>query len=369
MNRSSSSLISFICQPKLVTTWLPYQWNELLQQAYNTGLLARVFSMLNEYGLFMSVPTHLRWHFTSANTVFLAHKQDVLLEVEHIEKALKLARITPVFLKGSAYLLDDSKCSKGRLFADIDIFVDKKDLASTEEMLRWHGWSGKKMDEHDEKYYRDWMHEIPPLTNIRTGMTIDVHHNLVPLVSRMSLNSEEIFASVMVNEAGKKTLSLEDKILHSASHLLLDGEFNHGFRDLHDIYLLIIEYTTKDPIFLCKLQKRALFLGFELIFYYCLKLQQYFFLLPVDERLLAECEEKIGSKYITKIVLRAIIKVLTPDVNNHRSVSFKMASSILFIRSHWLKMPVHILIPHLMYKSIIAPIKQRKLDKLTHENT
>jgi hypothetical protein len=368
MNNSSLPLITFIHQPKSIENWTPCLWDQFLQQAYNTGLLARVFSILTEHDLFESVPEHLKWHFNSANIVYLAHKQDVLLEVEYIEKALKPAGITPVFLKGAAYLLNEAKCSDGRLFADVDIFVAKKDLASTEELLRWNGWVGKKVDEHDEKYYRDWMHEIPPMTNTRSGMTVDVHHNLVPLVSRMSLNSEEILANVVVNEKGIKTLSAEDKVLHSASHLLLDGEFNHGFRDLHDIYLLIVEYSMEDPLFLSRLQKRSLFLGFELIFYYCLKLQQHFFSLSVEEQLLEECEKRFKSKFIKNSVLKAMIKVLTPDVYKHRSTSFNTALFILFIRSHWLKMPMHILIPHLIYKSLISPIKQRKLDKVNNEN-
>lgn len=368
MSISSLSIIIFICQPQAVAKWLPSQWDELLQQAYNTGLLARVYATLQEHDLFEFVPENLKWHFSSANTVFLAHKQDVLLEVEHIEKALKPAGITPIFLKGAAYLLDGAKCSDGRLFADIDIFVAKKDLASTEEMLRWSGWIGKQMDKHDEKYYRDWMHEIPPMTNTRSWMTIDVHHNLVPLVSRMSLNSDEILADVIINEKGIKTLSSEDKVLHSASHLLLDGEFNHGFRDLHDIYLLMAEYTAKDPLFLSRLQKRALFLGFELIFYYCLKLEQHFFSLSVEEHLFIECEKRFNSKIVPENVLKVMIKVLTPDVYKHRSLSFNIALFILFIRSHWLKMPIHILIPHLIYKSLISPIKQRKLDKLNNED-
>jgi len=369
MKNSPLSLITFICQPQSVINWLPYQWDELLQQAYNTGLLARTFAILKEHNIFEFVPEHLKWHFSSANTVFLAHKQDVLLEVEHIERALKPAGITPVFLKGTAYLLEGAKCSQGRLFADIDIFVAKSDLASTEEMLRWSGWVGKKMNEHDEKYYRDWMHEIPPMTNTRSGMTIDVHHNLVPLVSRMSLNSDEILADVVVNEQGIKTLSSEDKVLHSASHLLLDGEFNHGFRDLHDIYLLIVEYTAEDPSFLSKLQKRAVFLGFEKIFYHCLKLQQYFFSLSVEEHLFVECEKKFKSKRLTNSVLKLMIKVLTPNINKHRDLSVNTALFLLFVRSHWLKMPIHILIPHLLYKSFIAPIKQRNLDKLNIEET
>lgn len=126
MNNSSLSLITLICQPQSVARWLPHQWDELLQQAYNTGLLARAFTILTEYNLFEFVPEHLKWHFNSANTVFLAHKQDVLLEVERIEKALKSAGITPIFLKGAAYLLEGTKCSNGRVFADIDIFVAKK---------------------------------------------------------------------------------------------------------------------------------------------------------------------------------------------------------------------------------------------------
>jgi hypothetical protein len=357
-------IIILLCHPQKVKKWETHQWDELLQQAYSTGLVGRIYSILSNAELFAFVPDLLQWHFTSAHTVFLAHKHDVLSEIGYIEKALKPAGIHPVFLKGSAYILAGAKCSQGRLFADIDIFVSKKELPATEEILRWSGWAGKKMDKHDEKYYRDWMHEIPPMTNTRTGMTIDVHHNLVPVVSRMRLNSEKIFSNVMIDNKGVKTLSAEDKVLHSAAHLLLDGEFNHGFRDLHDVYLLIVEYTAKDPIFLSRLQQRSIDLGFELIFFYCLKLQCYFFALSVEDNLLVECEKRLKSVVISRQILKLFIKVLSPNITNHGSQSYKNALFLLFLRAHWLKMPTHILLPHLLYKSFVAPFNRRKFDTI-----
>jgi len=365
---NSFILMHFIVQPKLVQEWSTEQWNQFLQQSYVTNLTARVYYILKENQLIDFIPKAMRWHFLSAEKVFLAHQHDILNEALHIVKALKLSDIEPVFLKGTAYLLANDKCHYGRLFSDVDIFVPKEQIKATEQMLSWNGWINEELTEHDEKYYRNWMHEIPPMINTKTNMTIDVHHNLIPLVSRIKLNSNLLLSKVET-QGRYNVLAREDRVLHSAAHLLLDGEFKHGFRDLHDLYSLVTEGIEQKSAFLSLLHARAKQLGFELILYYCLSLLIDFFELKVNANIMQECEQSLSSPLIAKQVLQMFKRVLQPNEKLANSIKYKTSLQLLFIRSHWLKMPMHILLPHLFHKAFITPyIAWKKNQELQKPN-
>ena len=140
------------------------------------------------------------------------------------------------------------------------------------------------------------------------------------------------------------------------------------FRDLHDIYLLLEEFLVADELFLENLFQRSKHLGCESILFYCLKLQQHFFNLNVEKELLDRCQPKSTSLYLRRYVLILFKKVLTPNIEKHKSKSYQYASFLLFMRSHWLKMPLHLLIPHLFHKSFITPFEQRKIRKAIEEN-
>ncbi len=94
------------------------------------------------------------------------------------------------------------------------------------------------------------MHEIPPMSHKMRGMTLDVHHSLTPLTSKMAMDVEKLEKKVVLsNETGYQTLSPEDKVLHSAIHLLPDREFSKGFRDLSDLDIMLREFSGKNSDF------------------------------------------------------------------------------------------------------------------------
>ena len=48
-----------------------------------------------------------------------------------------------------------------------------------------HGWLRMKIDPYDDRYYRVWMHEIPPLRHRERKTEIDLHHTILPRTSRL----------------------------------------------------------------------------------------------------------------------------------------------------------------------------------------
>ena len=96
---------------------------------------------------------------------------------------------------------------------------------------------------YDQRYYRRWMHEIPPLQTCQRATVIDVHHAILPDTARYHPDSAKLRSRAVAVEGlpGVYVLASEDRILHSATHLFHDGELPHGLRDLTDLDLLLRE--------------------------------------------------------------------------------------------------------------------------------
>jgi hypothetical protein len=352
------NLHKLLIDPSCVTQWNLSDWDCLLQQAYASGMLAKVYVLLQTSGNLVNVPEQISWHFNAANSAFEAHKDAVLKEVEHISKALSLSGITATFLKGAAYLIVQDKAAEGRIFSDVDIFVEKSQLSTAEHMLGWHGWSIVDKDDYDQAYYRQWMHELPPMTHSSRGTTVDVHHNLLPIIGRVKLDAEKLQSNICIIPGQKyAVLCAEDRVLHSAAHLFLNSEFDHGFRDLYDLDQLLRQHQQNNLDFIPDLIKRAEELGLGSVLYYCFRYTRSIFNTPLPESLSDSQASVVAQTLGTKILHPFMFRALQP---RHSSCSDYLSSFsllVLFVRGHWLKMPLHILIYHLLCKSGISLIQ------------
>jgi hypothetical protein len=127
-------------------------------------------------------------------------------------------------------VVGDLPPAQGRLFADIDILVPKAALAQAESTLMLHGWLSSHHSAYDQRYYRRWMHELPPMTHIRRKSNLDVHHNLLPETARLRTRPELVIAASQPIPCYQslRLPCLEDLVLHSATHLFHEGEWSHA---------------------------------------------------------------------------------------------------------------------------------------------
>ena len=116
----------------------------------------------------------------------------MLWEVHCLERALAdFPKV--VLLKGAAYTVADLPAARGRIFSDVDLMVPKDRIAEAETTLRNHGWVAGATNAYDQRYYRTWMHQIPPLTHFRRETVIDVHHTIVPETARTPVAAGRLF--------------------------------------------------------------------------------------------------------------------------------------------------------------------------------
>ena len=100
--------------------------------------------------------------------------RDSSWEVNRLLWALKDIDVPLILLKGAAYLLAGLPPARGRIFADVDLLVPEERIGEIEERLVERGWFKTQIDPYDDRYYRVWMHEIPPLRHRERGTEIDI---------------------------------------------------------------------------------------------------------------------------------------------------------------------------------------------------
>lgn len=331
---------------------LSLDWELLIRQARAAGVLSRVAFLLNENGLLPSVPDKPKLHFQSALLFSEANSRSVLWEIEQLKKALNPINADFIMLKGAAYVLKNCAATKGRVFSDIDIMVRKPELGVVEKQLVQNGWVPSNFDAYDQNYYRLWMHEIPPMKHISRQTNLDVHHTILPPTVGVTLDVDKLWQNVQAIEEqeGVYVLSLPDMIIHSATHLFYDGELEHGFRDISDLDLLFKEFTKKGGSW-TNLVSRANELRLSRPLYYAIRYCVKFLDTPIPEHVITAIEPaSIGSLYLVMMDC-LFFRALMPD---HASCDDRwtgLARWLLYMRSHWLRMPLYLLVPHLSRKA------------------
>lgn len=256
-------LIQFLINPSVIKSFQINDWQKLIEQARSHNLLGRCYYLIQKNALLTLTPDYALWHLESVYKLSQRQKINTFREVDEVIKILKKNDISPTFLKGAAYCILNTHCSQGRIFSDIDVLVTKRELKTTERDFFAGGWLRMQIEDYDDKYYRIWMHEIPPLRHFERASIIDLHHNLLPLTNKNVYEISELtYQEIAHPFFGKaKVLSNEDIVIHSAIHLFTETEFHNGLRDLSDLDMLIREFSQQDKYFIDQLVTKATKIG------------------------------------------------------------------------------------------------------------
>ena len=351
-------LLTALSDPATAVSFTVEEWDLLLRLARATRLLGRLAVCMEEQGLLSQVPPRVVEHFSAAR-VFVDHRQRTARwEINRILAALEGGDMSLVLLKGSAYILAGLPPSRGRLLSDVDLLVPRELLDGFEQTLLGHGWESVKLEEYDQRYYRTWMHELPPLSHPERGLEVDIHHTISPLTSRLSPDPERLIAdSIPLADSRLRVLQPVDMVLHSAVHLFHDGEFINGLRDLVDLADLF-QHFGKQANFWTKLVDRARSQGLLRPLFYTLRYTKRLLAAELPASALAAADEGAPSGLVLHLMDNLIEAVMIPehpDFPRHRRV----AQWLLYVRSHWLRMPPLMLLKHLVRKKVMR-WRQRK---------
>jgi hypothetical protein len=350
-------LITVLRRPDAVRGFSEFEWELLVRQSRAALLLGRIGSLLDAHGLLGLVPAAAARHFDSARMIVANQQRATRWEAVCVEKALANIDTPIVLLKGAAYAVAGLPAADGRFMSDIDILVARDRLPEVEAALMQHGWVSSDEDPYNQRYYRTWMHELPPMRHRRRGTVIDVHHALLPQTARSHPESDKLFAAAqpLLKNSRLKTLAPADMILHCATHLFHDGELEHGLRDLVDLDSLLRHFGG-EPGFWSALVPRAIELDLARSLFYGLHYARRMLGTAVPEQVLAALSNSDTGKpgaFKGRLLDQLFCRALRPAHVTTSDRLTPLARWLLYVRAHWLRMPPGLLAVHLIRKALV----------------
>lgn len=318
--------------------------------------MARLASRLTEVGLFAEAPAKARQQLRAAMIAAESTQTAVRFEINRALRALKGLDVPIVLMKGSAYVLASLPPARGRFVGDVDLMVPRDRIDEVEQRLIERGWAASELDEYDQRYYREWTHEIPPLQHPERDTPLDIHHTILPLTSRLRPDAAALFAdSVPLADPRLRVLAPADIVLHSGVHLFND-EVGSPLRDLFDLHDLLCHFG-EDPAFWDRLLDRSRLHGLQRPAYYVLRYTQRHLATPVPATVL-RATAAWGPGPVLRLVMDWIFdRRFRPVPADGATASMVAASWLHYLRAHWLRMPPRLLVRHLAVKASKA-VKQ-----------
>ena len=330
MSRDAMLLVDALRDPSSAVTLDADGWTALLAMARAEQLIGTLARRLSG----LPMPDAVAQILEEARVNAEYQRRSALWEADCARRALADYPGKVVLMKGTAYAAAGLKASEGRHIGDLDIMVARGDLPPVEAALLTAGWEWVKEDAYDDAYYRDHMHELPPLIHKTRDRMIDVHHTILPLTARPRPDAAAMLADSVALEDGLDVFSPTDMVIHSAAHLFADGELDGGLRNLWDIHCLLTEFG--DESFWPVLKSRA----------------EHHELWPAVHRAARlanrHYETDIPSEWMGQNDHLYVLRLTARD--HWGRGTRKFIRLIFYVRSHWLRMPPLMLMRHLWVK-------------------
>jgi hypothetical protein len=332
------------------------EWDLLLRQARAANVLASLYYIVANEDLLHHIPAPAREVLEWSRVVAERHAQAARFEMVELAHVLGELGLPLILLKGSAYLAAGLPPAPGRLFSDLDILVPKQRLDDVEAALMLAGWAGTMPDEYDQRYYRQWMHELPPMQHMRRQSMLDVHHAILPETAAVRPDPAKLRAAARAvpGAPGVQVLAPADMVLHSAVHLFCDGEFDKGLRDLFDIHRLL-QHFAATPGFWDELPRRARELELDRPLFYALRYASQVLGTHVPATVRSAADRGRPNRLLLAVMDLLFARALMPV---HASCADRFSAAarfLLYVRGNCLRMPPLLLARHLFHKAFLSP--------------
>ncbi len=205
-------------------------------------IITTIYLKFKKHRILELLPDELAPTLQSLYELNRERNEQILQQIDEITKILNKANIQPVFLKGTANLLDGLYSDVGeRMIGDIDFLVREEDYLKAAELVQGIGYR------HDEKIsYVDFTSRkhYARLHKEDEQAAVEIHRILVSDRYSKSINPLEVFRDKkpVSGKTGIYVPSDAHKLVHTFAHdQLEDSGYAYkrtGFRGTYDLYLL-----------------------------------------------------------------------------------------------------------------------------------
>jgi hypothetical protein len=343
-------LVRALRDPAMLRTLSAGQYTRVIDAAGKARLLGWLVRQATSDLLPRDVPPWLRARLASSVALVGEYDRALRWEIDRLSRAFFETGVQWLLLKGAAYLAAGLPPGSGRRVADIDILVPERELARSEEILKSHGWDFPPIDKYDERYYRQWMHESPPMVHTERRSIVDLHHAILPRTSRLHPSSDRLLKHSIEVAPGISVLCPSHMVLHAAAHLFHDGEISGAIRDLVDLDALL-RWFGREPGFWSDLGAEGRTLELSRPLYYAVRNSHRLLATPVPARVLDELAEDAPPAAVGWFMDALVERTLHGGTGRGAPLS----AFALYVRSHWLRMPPLLLARHLLHKRFSSP--------------
>lgn len=338
--------------PSAGRAWTPAQWEPVLRLARRLRLAGRLAEAIELAGLNDQLPAPVQRHLLSELRLSRWRLRLLGWATERVGEVLADLRVPCVLLKGAAYHAQGLPIAPGRLPSDLDIMVPRTELERVQRRLKQHDWETVALDEHDQRYYTEWSHEVPPLHHPQLAMELDLHHAILPPVARTTVDAGLLLARTVPSPLPPwRVLCPADQVLHSAAHLFLDSELRDRVRDLVDLDGLLRHFG-QAPGFWDDLDQRSAQLGLDeplaLACHYCSQWLQTPLPRPFLRAMVGRGPQTVRQAWLLPLLDAVLTPTAPDDLPSRRQ---NRAATLLLARYHWQRMPLRLLVPHLWHKA------------------
>lgn len=339
-------LLRVLGAPQSVRHLGPMEWDLLIRVARRARLHGVLHARLATAALLEAIPDRALAHLESGAAVARHRRQMAQLEQHHVARTLQTFDGPLVLLKGAAYAAQEIAGLCGRPFNDLDVMVPARHVAAVEAALRAAGWRTEVSDPYDDRYYREWSHELPPLRGPGRGLDVDLHHAIVPPTARVHPDTARLFAdAVPLGQSPFRVLAPADQVLHAAVHLMHDVDAAERLRDLVDIDALLRGFAA--PEFWTTLFEHAAHHDLRRPLWYVLRYTHAWLGTPLPDDF-ARAVSAWGPPVPVRAAMDALLPATLFPLHPDRGTRWprRAAWQALRLRAMWLRMPPGMLLRH-----------------------
>ena len=324
-------------------------WDTLVRTARAARLLGTLATRIGSAGLTDRIPEAVARHLRAALAEAQYLRQMSLRQLSLLAETLAPLSVPLVALKGSAYILSRLPCAEGRLPRDIDLLVERSRLDEVERTLRAAGWTFAKPDPYDQRYYREWSHELPPMRAPTLPLELDLHHSILPPIGRLRPDAARLIRdSVTVVGTAYRALQPADQLLHAVVHLFQDSDCVGKLRDLVDIDALARDFSARHGgRFWAAVLESASLHGLGRPLWYAMHFCGEWLGTPMPDEFRAAVDCFRPPALPRGLVVGLVGRVLPPvDPDAEAGPARRGAAAALELRAMWLRMPPWLLAYH-----------------------
>lgn len=345
--RGRQVLTEAIREPDRLRTMTPHELSALIDAAWDARLLGWLLARYESSLEPSRIPSWLRDRFTDVDAIGREAERSIRWEIDRIARAFSSTDIPVVLLKGAGYVAARLAPGRARQVADIDVLVPESRLGEAEAALQAHGWAGVSLEEYDERYYRTWTHELPPMVHAERRSVVDLHHGILPRTSRLHPPAARLIERSIASEQGR-VLCRSHMVLHAAAHLFHDGEVAGAIRDLVDIDGLLRTFGP-EPGFWRDWLIEARELDLVRPAFYTVRYAARITGTPIPADVMREAAAWAPQGPVLSLMDALVERAMSGGAGATASY----AAFALYVRAHWLRMPPGLLVRHLARKAFV----------------